>query len=557
MYRKFHRYYLWIISGCLLIPALSNAQCIFPITNKTRTITYRFTPDNASHTGVLHVTVQFYTGKKGNQPIQIPTRWANENFYAITNLRAASEHASIKNSSGQDSVVVYAPANSTVILTYDLRKDWIGSLAQPMQFHPIVMPSYFQFTGSNALIKPEIDDAAITTVNFDWENLPVDWTIATSFGAGERGQERCQSHTGPWREVNQGLYAAGDFRLYHFMIGPQAAILAIRGSWLFTDQQAIEKIQQTVGTVRRFWHDKGPSYFLVTVLPYDRDRGSSNGSAFTNAFWMYLSRLDNLDKLLPQLTHEAFHAWNPMRMGFIPIGEYDHLKWFKEGVTEYYAQLVLLRAGKMDTKQYVTSLNDDLSRFATSNSEYVRGRIIALWLDGEIRKESNNKHSLDDMMFAMLRKNHKPLTEERVLKTAAQFVSEGAVQTLKQAAEQHGPLSAPKRAPGLPACIQAQLHTVPEFNLGFDYVTTRRTAIVSGVVPGGAADVAGLRNGQEIRAMSVLNGDASRPANLKVVTSSGIRTIEYMPRGRMISIWRYTAESGTHTYCSVVSPEGY
>src|SRR5207244_3123181 len=80
-------------------------------------------------------------------------------------------------------------------------------------------------------------------------------------------------------------------------------------------------IQKTIGVVRDFWKDDQFPYFLVTLKPYDRDSGSSDGSAFTNAFWMYVSRKDSLAGRLSQLAHESFHAWNPHRMGLRPSND--------------------------------------------------------------------------------------------------------------------------------------------------------------------------------------------------------------------------------------------
>jgi predicted metalloprotease with PDZ domain len=188
------------------------------------------------------------------------------------------------------------------------------------------------------------------------------------------------------------LYAAGDFRLLPFQILGQSAVLAVRGNWTFTDEQAVKQIQAIVGVVRNFWHDNRFPYFLVTLAPYDQKHGSSDGSQFTNAFWMFVSNRDSIDGLLPQLAHESFHAWNPGRMGFIPSG-YDerYIGWFHEGATEYYAQLLTFKAGYISPEGYVASLNKDLRRFPDSSDNYVRGRIISLWLDGTIRQESNQR----------------------------------------------------------------------------------------------------------------------------------------------------------------------
>lgn len=534
-------FFIWIALIFAFHPRSASAQCAtFPSVHN-RTITYRFSEDTNSSPGVLHITLEFQGNKSGKNGIEVPYRWAGETFHSISNLHALSADTTIQDSTEEETKLVLTPVRSNVVIAYDLRKDWSGPLRNPMQFHPVILPQYFEFTGSNALVKPEIRDSEIVTVNFDWQQLPTDWKVATSFGVSEDASTRCQSYTGPWREINQGLYAAGDFRLHHFKIGSQSAVLAVRGRWQFTDEHAIEQIQRTVSAVRNFWHDDNFPYFLVTLKPYDRDHGSSDGSAFTNAFWMYLSRLDTLDNLLPQLAHEAFHAWLPMKIGPIPANEYERTKWFKEGFTEYYAQLLMLRAGEITASQYLNSLNQDLQQFSTSKSEYVRGRIMALWLDGEIRKQSKGEYSLDDMMFAMVKEGKRPLTEERIFKTAGRYVSKGTVSMLQKAAEEQGLLSMPDMVPGLPDCIHTQLRTQPEFNLGFDYVTSKKTGIITGVKENGPAYAAGLRNGQKIEAISVFWNDTERPAKFRVETPQGKRSIEYLPQGRVVSTWRYIA----------------
>ena len=249
-------------------------------------------------------------------------------------------------SSASGEVVLHGPANHVVVVEYDLQRDSSKPLVNPLQFHPVLTPQYLEFTGSNALVRRVLSDNAAETANFNWQGLPSVWTLATSFGTSETPASRCQTFTGPWNRVQEGLYAAGDFRIHPFRINGQSAYLAIRGTWTFTDDEAIQDIQKTIGIVRDFWSDNAFPYYPVTVSPFDRDHGSADGSEFTNAFWMFVSRLDRLDGLLPTLAHESFHAWNPGKMGTVPTG-YDEnaIKWFREGPTDYYGQLLTYRAG--------------------------------------------------------------------------------------------------------------------------------------------------------------------------------------------------------------------
>jgi predicted metalloprotease with PDZ domain len=436
----------WIgVLVALVKPVTMVAQCRFAHSDAKTTVTYRFRTEVPLDPLVLAVRMEFRVGDDGTETIHLPMEYAGEASHSLANVRVESKGATL-DPLDRDTAVVHTKPHSNVVLEYELHKDWTGQFKHPLQFHPVLMPEYLEVTGSNALMQIRKPESRFTT-NFDWSGLPTGWVLATSFGAtgpasAGSSAERCQTHTGPRVDVDEGLYAAGDFRLVRFQINGQPAVLAIRGKLTFTDQSAVSDVQKVVGNVRSFWHDNRFPYFLVTVAPYDQEHGSSDGSAYTNAFWMFLSRLDPLDGMLPQVAHESFHAWNPLRMGNYASGdEYEKTKWFKEGATEYYAQLLTYQAGEQTAETYVNSVNKDLGGFAASNSEYVRGRVIALWLDETIRKESDGKQSLDDVMFEMVKEANKPYTSDRILATAGRHLSPKSKVLLEAAALHHADLS--------------------------------------------------------------------------------------------------------------------
>ncbi len=424
------------------------------------------------------------------------------------------------------------------MIAYDLKKDWTGPLVNPMQFHPVLMREYFEFTGSNALVALKIKTGTTETANFDWEKLPAGWSLATSFGSSTSPADRCQTYTGSWIDVDHGLYAAGDFRIHHFQIGRRPAVLAVRGAWMFTDDEAIVQVQKVVGMVRNFWHDDNFPYFLVTLKPYDRDHGSSDCSAFTNAFWMYVSRLDPISGLLPQLAHESFHAWDPERMGVVPSSD-ESIKWFMEGVTEYYAQLLTYRAGELPAQNYIHSLNSDLREFPILSSEYVRGRVIALWLDATIRRESGGQHSLDDVMFDMVRGAGQPLTLQRILETAGRYLSNDSRSLLKRAVTEHADLPSPEQIPSMSTCAHLSREDLPTFDLGLDLAQSLAMHLLTGVVESGSAFKAGLRNGQPLVHVSVDNRNPERMAKFTIRTDAGEKQITFYPRGKTVAAWQY------------------
>jgi predicted metalloprotease with PDZ domain len=519
----------------------AHADCRFGATASSRAWTYRFRAEGGTDPLRLHVTAQFPLGPAGTLRLKLPTRWAGETLRAMRDLRSGSADVRLDVDPDGGSGVLHGEPGAMATVTYDLEKDWTGLLVHPRQFHPVLMPEYVEFTGHNALVFPSLETpaamTALTTLHLDFTELPSSWVLATSFGTGTGPGDRCQVATVPAAQIVSALFAAGDFRLREFSIGRRRAVLAVRGTWTFSDEEAIEQIRKTVAIVRDFWRDDAFPYFLVTLKPYDRERGSSDGSEFTNAFWLYVSRLDTLADRLPQLAHESFHAWNPGRMGVRPDGE--RVEWFTEGFTDYYAYRLLLQAHVLSSTAYVESLNQALRRFTASGNPYVRGRIVALWVDGQIRLESRGRRSLDDAMYQMVRGRDRPLTRRRILSTIARYIPRGG-RAAVEAAVDGASLAAPERLPLVPGCTRRGLVDVPTFDLGFDLVASRAAGTIVGVRASGAAYAAGLRNGQRLTGrMSVTNDDPEREAVFGIRDGAGEREVRFFPRGESVQAWQY------------------
>jgi predicted metalloprotease with PDZ domain len=138
---------------------------------------------------------------------------------------------------------------------------------------------------------------------------------------------------------------------------------------------------------------------------------------------------------LTLVAHEFFHLWNVKRIRPDALGPFDYTKenytrllWVAEGFTDYYARLVLRRAGLITEKEFLTEtakafqnlqntpgrlvMNLEESSFDTwikyyrqdensINSQvdyYDKGSLLGLLLDLEIRKQSHGAKSLDDVM---------------------------------------------------------------------------------------------------------------------------------------------------------------
>jgi len=140
-------------------------------------------------------------------------------------------------------------------------------------------------------------------------------------------------------------------------------------------------------------------------------------------------------QVLATVAHEFFHLWNVKLIRHAVLGPFDytrevhtHLLWVSEGITSYYGDLLLERAGIDMPAEYLSRMGvviDSLehtpgrrmmsaeesswnawlrSDNAANNtiSYYTKGEIIGLLLDLEIRARTKNQKSLDDVMRYLL-----------------------------------------------------------------------------------------------------------------------------------------------------------
>lgn len=135
------------------------------------------------------------------------------------------------------------------------------------------------------------------------------------------------------------------------------------------------------------------------------------------------------------VSHEYFHTWNVKRIkpqAFVPYDlsqpDLTRLLWVFEGFTSYYDDLLLLRSGVIAETDYLRLLSKTITNVARAPgrrkqsvaessfdawtrfykqdenspnalvSYYTKGALVALGLDLTIRKQSDGKHSLDDVM---------------------------------------------------------------------------------------------------------------------------------------------------------------
>lgn len=103
--------------------------------------------------------------------------------------------------------------------------------------------------------------------------------------------------------------------------------------------------------------------------------------------------------ILNLLTHEYFHLWNVKRIRPIVLGPFDyenenytHNLWLSEGMTSYYADVILQRTGQSSTPDYLKSLADEISMVENTPGNQIESAASASW-DAWIKYYRPNENS--------------------------------------------------------------------------------------------------------------------------------------------------------------------
>ena len=511
------------------VPALK-AQCPEKPAHNHSTLAYSFVPNIDGDDTTMHITLTITQSKSNPFDLRMPEPSGKEFVSSWLNLKAISLGTTISPGESPQYRSVHFKPGTPVVVSYDLQRNFTGKFVYPLQFHAVLYPTYFEWFASVALARPKMNPDDLLTTYYDWTALPRDWSLATSFGAGMDAASRCQTFTGKRARADQALFSGGDFRLHTIKAGARDITVAIRGSWPFTDDDALAPIAKSVRAVRAFWKEDGPPYFLVTLAPFD-EQGSTDGSGYTNAFWFFMGPKDDLSipHIQKDLVHEAFHDWDPARMG-LQVEDQSLSDWFQEGVTDYYANVIAYRSGLLQTADFVQNINRAITDYYFGKaSPYIRGMVIAFWLDNEIRADSDGKRSLDNIMFDMVHTSGQPLNEQRVLDTIDKYLTPEDREQLRAAIDHGTPLPVASKLEVFP-CMSLRNEESNSFDFGLDWPKTRQAKIVTGVEVNGPAYQADLRDGQQITTWKTQSPDPDKQESITIKDGENTKEITYYPR---------------------------
>lgn len=512
-----------------------------------RELTYVVEPICQGESCRLRVGLTFQGDSSGESRLLLPLEWAHgvELYRAIRNIQSLSEDVKVENTNESHVKTVHHRPNQRVSLTYEVVTQPPGTKLTLAVYHsPVLRSSYFYVIGQALWVYPDMPETTPLRVTLHWKNIPNGWALINSFGASEPRQKVKTT----LEKFRAATFLAGDYRVKRIVIKKRPVYAVTRGKWGFPDEEFNNLVQKVVQVQRDFWNSYDFPYYLVALLPLDEQEGARGGEGRTNSFSLYLPKdLTTLSKEQYLLAHEIFHAWNPQRLGTY---ENDRLYWFGEGFTDYYAHLLLLRAGLISLDEYVVAHNSWIEAYYTSpvrsltvdemvqkrrtnrDAEqlfYKRGYLLANHLDFKIRSRTNGKHSLDDVMRSLLRSS-KPgsikLSEKRIADALRPYLQEQGVSDIEKYMSR-GELVPADNSFG--ACATVEDIEYRSFDAGFDFEKSFETRVVSGVVPDSNAHKAGLRDGQKLVTWGMVLDNPRRQAKLTIVEGATQKVLQYYP----------------------------
>jgi len=406
-------------------------------------------------------------------------------------------------------------------------------------------------------------------------NIPKNYTIASSlvqennFLLAENFDELADSPFICSENLEKQTYSVADTN-FHIWFNNQ---LNIPWERVLTDFRSF-----TVKQIEDFGEFPVSEYhFLIQSLPYLAYHGVEHLKSTVITLGPSYDLFENrYDELLGVSSHELYHVWNVKSIRpkeLLPYNfkkeNYSELGYIYEGVTTYLGDLYLLKSGVFSLENYLRELSaqfqkhfDNPGRFAYSVAQssydtwldgyvpgvpgrkvsiYTEGCLLAFVMDAKIRKATNNKRGIEEVMkrlYYNFTQKNKGYTEKDFIDQLENICGYSFQDFFNDYV--HG--TTPYETILLEALdfiglelIQTPSNSYSEANLGMKTVNQANHLLISAIYPGSPADMAGLSLGDELIALNTikLNHDLDSCLNYFDGTS---KTLSFFRNGKLLDI---------------------
>ncbi len=269
--------------------------------------------------------------------------------------------------------------------------------------------------------------------------LPYQWTLHTGASpkeeSGANDMRGIVYHYKNYDELADAPIMAGkDFQIRTFMQGGAQYDIVVASDRKMPMDSLEESTKKIVKTQTDFFGDtpfaryvfliNAPTFLNLPSLAQGAlEHSNSSAYLLVNLPW------ETFKTFAPHIiSHEFFHAWNVKRIHSDLLGPFDYTKavkttslWLSEGITDYYSYTLLARNHLIPASEFYGTIQNLIGATTSSSSVkaqsleelskaesdfkienastfYYKGTLVGLMLDVEIRTQTNNARSLDDVM---------------------------------------------------------------------------------------------------------------------------------------------------------------
>ncbi len=286
--------------------------------------------------------------------------------------------------------------------------------------------------GASIFLFPDGEESQESQVVID---SPRSWESVTSSLPSIRGSGSALSAPN-YDELIDSPIMIGNHTILDFEVGGVLHRFAIDGEGNYDPDRLCEDTGRIIEEIHKVF--RSVPYQDYTIFLQLRDEWSGglehlNSTHVIASRWTFEPQTDYL-KFLMLVGHEIFHAYNIKRLRPSSLESFDYnqenyttLLWVVEGLTSYYDQLLLLRAGLLTEASYLSLVSDDIKAVEstpgrlsqtleqasfdawikyyrpdenspnTSVSYYTKGSLVGLALDLSIRAATDGQRQLDDV----------------------------------------------------------------------------------------------------------------------------------------------------------------
>ncbi len=511
------------------------------------TLRYELAPDFDA--GVLRVAIEWHTGRRTQSALRVSERVGRVRDIPglLHNVRIDGGRVRHK---GAVWIIKHRPgATIRCNYTVDPQRRRFASLDEI--HYPITTRGFFHGLGNAFLLAPAPMGATPDAfeVVLRWK-LPAGCKAACSWGVGRHVGARLRA-----ADLSHSVYLAGRLRTARRERAGRVVSVALVPQFAFSADDFAAMAARIIAAECGFMHETDFPEFVVTAIPVGDPLGPGEarlaGSGLYHSFAMFVAPEARIDDAVEHLfAHELFHYWNGRTLRAARPERLVY--WFVEGFTDYYALRILYESGYWQPATYLKWINKHIRgyyrnpalhatnadiqrdywnrRQTVGEMAYQRGLMLGLRWHARARR-AGVASGLDRLMITLVDRGRKGEELSNALVRQAGICALGSwfgdefdryvvrAETIDLPADALGP-----EFVGRPTALYS-------YELGFDKQRSQADRRVRGLVPGSAAQRAGLRSGDRIVAWN-LYADPDQRCKVKIRRDGQTRVITFLPRGR-------------------------